>query len=101
MGTAQTFSASFMLILFIGSLAAVTLWRVRRGSRDQSGKGNVRGWKHILSPTPGDGLRLLDTLRLTSRASVHVVQWDGRKWLLSCTDERVTTLADHARAETE
>lgn len=40
------------------------------------------------------GVRLLSTVRLSPRVSLHVVQWENRSRLLACTDSGVTVLGE-------
>lgn len=40
------------------------------------------------------GVRVLSTVRLTPRVSLHVVQWENRSRLLACTDSGVTVLGE-------
>jgi flagellar biogenesis protein FliO len=47
-----------------------------------------------LSKGPQDDLRLVRTLRLTPRASVHVIEWDGRQWLIGAAENAVSVLGD-------
>jgi hypothetical protein len=44
------------------------------------------GWRGFHSTSKPDGLRLVQSLFLTPRASVHVIGWDGREWLVGCTE---------------
>ncbi len=41
-----------------------------------------------------DSVRLLSTVRLSPRVSLHVVQWESRSRLLACTDSGVTVLGE-------
>ena len=98
---AQMLFRSFALVVLIGLLAVGVLWRARRRPRDAAVGLAIGGWRRILSPASTSSLRLLSSVRLSPRASVHVVQWDGREWLLACSDERVTQLAERELADAE
>jgi len=41
-------------------------------------------------------VRVLSTVRLSPRVSLHVVQWENRSRLLACTDSGVTVLGETA-----
>jgi hypothetical protein len=54
------------------------------------------GWSRFISTSKPVGLRLVHSLFLTPRASVHVIQWDGREWLVGCTDGGLLELGARA-----
>jgi hypothetical protein len=83
-------------VLAIAVLVAVQLGR--RGAGRSSSR--VSGWRRWLSAGgPPDGLRIVHSARLSGRASVHVVRWDGREWLLGCGDHSVTLIGLRGAAE--
>ena len=52
-------------------------------------------WATRLGMTTVDNpLRVAQSIRLTPRASVHVVRWGEREWLIGCTDQQLTVLDD-------
>lgn len=81
-------------------VAGAVAWLLRRGGAARStGKAAFSGrWPFVLGPSvarrPQDDLRLVRSLRLTPRASVHVVEWDGRQWLVGAADHGVSLLGD-------
>jgi hypothetical protein len=88
---------ALLAILLVG----VVTWAAWRRSRASPGmrasvseSNGTRGWKRLLSVPSGDDLRVARSARLTPRASVHVVQWNEREWLLSCTDSAVVVLGE-------
>jgi len=87
---------SFALVLVLGIAAGGLVWNARRGG---ASGGAIAGWRRALAPTAGGGLRVAASARLSARVSVHVVQWNGREWLLACSDGGVTTLSAPGDAE--
>ena len=81
-GLLQLALAGIVLAVWIGWL----VWR-RKG---------LRG---VFTSAPRDGLKLIQSTALTARASLHVVRWDGREWLLGCTDHGITPLAERTPPE--
>lgn len=78
-------------VLAVFACAGTVLVRLRRGRR-RSGKAvgaPVFGWAGMNSDKPA---RVVQSMRLTGKASAHVVQWNGRQWLIACTDQAVTVL---------
>lgn len=57
------------------------------------------GWQRWLAPGgSGPPLQVLRSARLTPRASVHVVRWDDREWLIGCAEHGMTLLAERPSA---
>jgi hypothetical protein len=84
-----------ILVALILALAAAVLLRARRRrpALPPAGENRRRGW---LSWLPGalarPPLQVLHSTRLTPRASVHVLVWDDKEWLVGCTEQGVTML---------
>lgn len=83
------------------AVAGAVAWLLRRGGAASrpTGKAAFLGrWPFGLVPSaarrPSDDIRLVRSLRLTPRASVHVVEWDGRQWLVGAADHGVSLLGD-------
>ncbi len=76
-GTLQLMSVGIVLVLWLGWL----IWR-------------RNGLKQLFAPAQRDGLKVLQSTALTARASLHVVRWDGREWLVGCTERGIATLAE-------
>lgn len=97
------------LILMFALAAAVTVAAtVVRRRRATSRPSRSAGWgRWFGSSDPARGARCVHSARLTQRASVHVVRWGEREWLLGCADGAITVigdrvvLADSAAGETE
>jgi flagellar biogenesis protein FliO len=81
-GLLQLAMAGIVLAAWIG-------WLVWRG----------KGLRGMFRPVARDGLKLVQSTALTARASLHVVRWDGREWLLGCTERGITPLAERAQPE--
>lgn len=80
-GALQLVLAGIVLAVWVGWL----MWR--RG-----------GMRRIFSPAQQGGLKVVQSTALTARASLHVVRWDGREWLLGCTEHGIAPLAERAPA---
>ncbi|HEX7640392.1 MAG TPA: flagellar biosynthetic protein FliO [Burkholderiaceae bacterium] len=73
-------------------VAAAAAWLAHRAGwlrRGASGAVLQRAFR----PASGDGLRVLESTRLTPKASAHVLQWAGRRVLVVCTDQSATVVA--------
>lgn len=82
-------------------VAGAVAWLLRRGGAASRGTGTAAflgRWPFGLGPSaakrPQDDIRLVRSLRLTPRASVHVVEWDGRQWLVGAADHGISLLGD-------
>jgi hypothetical protein len=57
------------------------------------------GWfRWFAASRAAGGVRLVQSVRLTPRASVHVVRWDDKEWLIGCADDSVQILGCRAEA---
>jgi flagellar biogenesis protein FliO len=82
-------------VVAIGAL----VWSVMRLRRrdQQLGKTAFSGWggtlTRLLGRSPMHGLKVIGGTRLTARHSVHVVAWNHTEYLLACSEQGVTLLA--------
>ena len=87
-----------VVLLVAGTLA----WGLRRGmvvprAADRSAAVRDRWmslWSKLPNGKPQEELRMVRSLRLTPRASVHVIEWDGRQWLVGASDHAVALLGE-------
>jgi Flagellar biosynthesis protein, FliO len=86
LGPVQALVLIVFLVICIG-----LLWQ-RQVRLRGSGLWQKNGWWRLISPAKPNGLRVIQSASLTPRASVHVVQWDGREWLVGCTERGLTEL---------
>lgn len=86
-GRALVMSGLLGVALLVGGVAV----RRRRGvSADAARR---LPWSRWLAPASGARpVRCLHSTRLTARASVHLLRWDDREWLVGCTDASVTVI---------
>lgn len=88
--------AGLSLSVAILVLAGAAVLRWKAGVRPPASSGAARGlgaWLHRAGAgVAAERLRVLQSARLTAHASVHVVQWDGRDWLLGCTEQGMTVI---------
>lgn len=81
-------------------VVAGTVWaRVRRrnsgpGTEARAGTAGWTWWRWLRTARSSGDARLVQSFRLTPRASVHVVRWDGKELLLGCADQAVTVLGE-------
>jgi hypothetical protein len=73
-------------------LAAVGLWFAHRLGWLRRNRGGVALQR--LFGTSGNSLRVLESTRLTPKASAHVLQWGGKQVLVVCTDHSATLVAE-------
>ncbi len=59
------------------------------------------GWLRWLPGALPSQLRVLQTIRLTGRASVHVLRWDEKEWLVGCAEHGMTILGQRPAATAE
>lgn len=90
-----------VVLVVAGALA----WGLRRGMATSP---KTADWSSVLrgrwlllggkSPSgrPQEELRMVRSLRLTPRASVHVVEWNGRQWLVGASEQAVSLLGERS-----
>jgi hypothetical protein len=91
--------ASAMVFLLLG-IAAMVAWRLRAraGAGSDARGGALARWLRALAPGASDApVRVVQSIRLTPRASLHVLRWDDREWVVGCTDSAVTVIGERAR----
>jgi hypothetical protein len=89
--------------LVIGLTLVVTLtvltlkWRKPGGSA----RGTGNGLLSLLSRgQPVDGIRVLQSVRLTPRSTLHVIRWDGKDLIVGCAEGAIAILGSRTpRAE--
>ena len=69
--------------------AALGAWFLRRYMQ---ARGTVApaGLGLVFAGAAARSLKVLESTRLTPKASAHVLQWQGRQWLVVCTDHSAT-----------
>ncbi len=82
--------AALTIVLLIAGGGGWFLWR--RKARNGDG-GKRPGWPFRGPPQATLSLKVLQSIRLTPRASLHIVKWNDRSLLLGCTDQGVTVLS--------
>lgn len=78
--------------------AATLLFRRRRSTvTGKAAAGACPAWLARLRLDSVDGgVQVTQSRRLTGRASVHVLQWDSKEWLVGCTDGGMTLIGQRA-----
>ena len=80
-----------IMLVFVGG--ALLRRQGRAVGRGPAVAVRLASWLRTLSPAePKRTLRVLQSARLTARASVHVLQWDGREWLVGCSEQGMTVM---------
>lgn len=74
-------------------LAVAGFWIAHRLGWTRRSQGSVALQRMFGTPA-GDGLRVLESTRLTPKASAHVLQWAGKRVLVVCTEHSATVVAD-------
>lgn len=80
------------------AVALLIAWGLSRRRGDAAQAGALRGFWPAKRP---DALQVLQSTRLTSRSSLHVVQWDGHEWLVGSGDAGVSLIARRTPAPPE
>ena len=78
-------------------LAAAGFWIAQRLGWTRRSRGSV-ALQRMFGASEADGLRVLESTRLTPKASAHVLQWAGRRVLVVCTEHSATVVAEDATA---
>jgi flagellar biogenesis protein FliO len=83
-------------VVAIGALVW-SVMRLRKRNQQQPSKTAFSGWggtlTRLLGRSPMHGLKVIGGTRLTARHSVHVVAWNHTEYLLACSEQGVTLLA--------
>lgn len=91
-----------LMALFIAGLAGWSLVAVRRGNKKKAASGTgLSGWFRLAQGGAPQEIRQITSTKLTPRHSLHVVEWNGRKLLLGCTDQSVQLLSEEATAPSQ
>lgn len=90
----------WVLILGVALVAGIVLVQGRRRAAAPRGAaplglGSSLG-RWLRGAGADGGARLVQSIRLTPRASVHVLRWEGEDWLLACGEGPVTLLGRRA-----
>ncbi len=72
-------------------LAGLAFWLLRR--RGFAQRGGDAPWQRLLRAPEGGGLKVLQSTRLTQKASAHVLEWGQGRWLVVCNDGATTVVA--------
>lgn len=86
------------LLGLILCIAFVVAARLRKGRASVPERSTWRALTSRLGMTAvEEPLRVVQSARLSARASVHVLRWGEREWLIGCTDQQLTVLADPSK----
>jgi flagellar biogenesis protein FliO len=83
---------SFGAMSIVLALALLLAWGLSRRRRGGAAAGGLAGWSGLWAAKRPDALRVLQSTRLTSKTSLHVVQWDGQEWLVGSGDGGVSLI---------
>jgi hypothetical protein len=87
--------AAVAVLLVMVALGGMALLHGRRRllPAGPTGERGLAAWIRGLGVAGSEErLRLLQSVRLTSHSSVHVLRWDGREWLIGSGEQGVTVL---------
>lgn len=93
-GTLASSGTSFLTFaVVVGGLAAAAIWLTRQRKRTAQDAQAGPDWlQRLLPPRTPAGIRVLQSSRLTPKASLHLVHWNGQEWLLGCSDHGISTI---------
>ena len=86
---------AFRALALVLMLIALSAWLLRRKwlGRRSGAPSKAPDWlKWLDAPAKAGGLRVVESRRLTPRASLHVLHWGGEEWLVGCTEQGMTVL---------
>jgi hypothetical protein len=77
------------------TLAAGTAWLA---SRRRRGRTASPGWTRFArsGDGTGPGAVVRQSIRLSGAATLHVVAWEGREWLIGCSTAGLTVVAEQS-----
>ena len=78
-----------LVVVFL--CAALGVWFLRRYVRAR-GAAAPAALGRVFGGAAARSLAVLESTRLTTKASAHVVQWNDRQWLVVCTDHSATVV---------
>ncbi|MGN8064564.1 flagellar biosynthetic protein FliO [Ralstonia sp. 22111] len=82
------------LLVVVAVLAALLWWLLKRFRTNAPQKNKPGIWPVRVTAHPGSGgLRVIKSSRLTSKASLHVIDWDGQQLLVGCTENGLSVLS--------
>lgn len=86
-------SSTPQLLVVVAVLGTLLWWLLKRFRSNASREERSGIWpSRSMGRTGHGGLRVVNSSRLTSKASLHVVEWDGQQWLVGCTDSDLSVL---------
>lgn len=95
-GNGRVWMKEGLLLVVVLAGAAMVLIRKRTSSPASSiPRGMSQGWLNRRA-FQADRPRVESITRLTNRASVHVLQWDGKEWLVGCTEQNMIVLGQRS-----
>ncbi len=86
---------AFVVVLV---LAGFAFWWLRRRGYGQPAapRAGDTPWQRLVRGPQAGGLQVLQSTRLTPKASAHVLQWGDGRWLVVCNDGATTVVAQQA-----
>lgn len=82
---------AFGLVLLLMALAYWALKQVQKARRGTSNAGQGP-WRKWIASNGAEGMRLVQSTRLTPKSSVHLLHWDGQEWMVGVTEQGITLL---------
>ncbi|WP_423837604.1 flagellar biosynthetic protein FliO [Variovorax terrae] len=82
----------YMIVVGVLLLLCAVVWIGRRIRQPPRGS-RAPGWPTWLKVPDQKCLRVVSSVRLTPQHSAHVVEWQGRQWLIGCAGEAITLIA--------
>jgi len=91
-------TGTFGAMSIVLAVALLLTWVLSRRRGGTAAAGALRGLWPAKRP---DALQVLQSTRLTSRSSLHVVQWNGQEWLVGSGDGGVSLIGRRGLTEHE
>lgn len=99
-GWALARGAIVVAVMLAVAGAVVLRTRFRWSAPPPFGDRKQSPWTRWLAPVAANRpLRVVQSSRLTPRASVHVLHWDDKEWLVGCTEHGIAVLGQRAPPE--
>ena len=86
---------AFSLVLLLMGLAYWALRRVQK-ARGGTSTQTQAPWMKWLAAGGAEGMRVIQSSRLTAKASVHILHWDDKEWMVGVTDQGIALLGQRS-----
>lgn len=91
-------------IILVVVLGIAVVWRLGRGpviDNNSTKRRYAFDWKRVFPRKSLSDLMLVSSVRLTTKHSIHQVQWRGREILVGCSNDGIVLLCDSSVSDSK